>query len=120
MYKYHLENGTGMPLGYACSTTIAGVDVHYNGIIAPSSPVIRNRHGTNPSFTTLADGHVMTCRVWDASDGGKPAKTFAIYGNDINHVTLQCPNPFEEECNPVEMIMSGKYIPFNLRPDLSF
>ena len=63
MYKYHLENGTGMPLRYACSTTIAGVGVQYAGIIAPSSPVIRNKHGTNPSFTSpflqgLSVGHI--------------------------------------------------------------
>jgi hypothetical protein len=112
-YKYLLENGTGMPLRYACLTTIAGVGVQYEGIIAPSSPVIRNKHGVNPSFVTLADGDTMTCRVWDASEDGaaKPPKIFTLDGNRQPHMTLQCPAPLQEECDPLEMMMGGKFIP---------
>lgn len=112
MYKYQLENCTGMPLRYECSTTIAGVGVQFEGIIAPSSAALRRKHGANPSFATLADGDVLTCRVWDASEGGlaKPPKNFTISGTNHNHVTLHCPTPLEEECNPVELMMSGKFI----------
>ena len=110
LYKYHVENGSGMELLYEC--TCAG-DV-FSGVILASSAGIRRVHGINPSLTLLTAGLVLTCVVRSAHDPEKPGKLFTLYGDTMNHVTLQCPQPFADRCDPLTMIMSGKWLPVAL------
>lgn len=109
-YKYHIENGTSMELSYECECA----DDIFSGVILPSNPRIRRTHGINPSFTMLTEGSVLKCFVRSTQHSDKPGKMFTLFGDRMNHVTLQCPQPFQDQCDPVRMIISGKWLPASL------
>lgn len=106
MYKYHIENGTNMELWYECE---CGGD-RFSGIILPTSDVQRQIHGINHSMTVVASGAELRCVLKSTADMRKPGKLLHLYGNSINHITVQCRAPFGEVCNPVEMMVSGKQL----------
>lgn len=110
-YKYTIENGTGMTLGYACSPVLIPSIVE-RGVIVPSSPLIRIQHGVNPSFTMYSSSPALRCTLWSTDSPEKPEKNFTLFGASLNFITLLCPTPFEEVCNPVDTILAGRWLPY--------
>ena len=110
-YKYTIENGTGMTLGYACSPVLISSLVE-RGVISRSSPAVRLKHGVNPSFTMYSSSPALRCTLWSIDTPEKPAKSFTLFGASLNFITLLCPTPFEEVCNPVDTILAGRWLPY--------
>jgi hypothetical protein len=114
MFKYFVENGTGMELGY----TVVGArgELVSTGVIPRSSPERRQRRGTNPSWSSLSDSATLRVTVWSEQTPAKPGKTFVMDGSALNFITVLCPNPFEEECDPLDTVFAGRWLPYAPAP----
>lgn len=108
MYKYRIENGTGMTLSYMC--VAEHEKVIYRGLLLPSSPLLRFKHGTNPAFEAQGPSAVLQCSVSDAENQDAPPKVFLLDARRHNFITLLSPYPDVDQCAPEQMVFAGKLI----------
>lgn len=108
MYTYRIENGTGMALKYVC---VADHDtVVYRGVLLPSSPLLRFKHGTNPAFQAQGNSPLLRCSVFDSENEDAPPKVFVIDARRHNYITLISPYPDVDQCAPEQLVFAAKLI----------
>jgi hypothetical protein len=108
MYTYRIENGTGMALKYVC---VADEErVVYRGVLLPSSPLLRFKHGTNPAFQAQGASPFLQCTISDDQNEDAPPKRFLLDARRHNYVTLLSPYPDVDQCAPEQLVFAAKLI----------
>ena len=108
MFRYRVENGTGMSLRYTCVSEHE--KVVYRGVLLPSSPLLRFKHGTNPAFEAQGTSPLLQCTVWDNENEDAPPKVFVLDARRHNFITLLSPYPDVDQCPPELLVFAGKLI----------